>query len=145
MALVHADPKQVREHLLRSAAHQFVQGDVQHWWHPPSTRCVRTRCSDDYLWLPLATCRYVAVTGDRAVLDESIHFLEGRAVEPHEDSYYDLPTHSSQTASLYQHCVRAIEHGLRFGAHGLPLMGRSEAHPSALQPIMPISFAVLCL
>ena len=126
MALVHAEPKRVREHLLLCAAHQFVEGDVQHWWHPPSNRGVRTHCSDDYLWLPLAACRYVLCTGDSSVLDESIAFLEGRAVSPGEDSYYDLPTTSTQTASLYQHCVRAIKHGLKFGEHGLPLMGSGD-------------------
>ncbi|HEU0231344.1 MAG TPA: glucoamylase family protein, partial [Burkholderiaceae bacterium] len=126
MALVHIDPGQVREHLLRCAAHQFVEGDVQHWWHPPTDRGVRTHCSDDYLWLPLAVSRYVTVTDDAGVLDERIPFLEGRAVEPHEDSYYDLPMRSGQSASLYDHCARAIEHGLRFGAHGLPLMGSCD-------------------
>ncbi|OFZ84215.1 MAG: cyclic beta 1-2 glucan synthetase [Betaproteobacteria bacterium RBG_16_66_20] len=126
MALVHADAQLVREHLLLCASRQFLEGDVQHWWHPPSGRGVRTRCSDDYLWLPLATCRYVLCTGDRAVLREQVQFLDGRAVNPEEDSYYDLPLRSLEAASLYQHCVRAILMGLRFGAHGLPLMGSGD-------------------
>ena len=123
MALVHAEPALTREHLLRAAAHQFREGDVQHWWHPPAGRGVRTHFSDDYLWLPYATCRYVACVADTGVLDESIPFLEGRPLKPEEDSYYDLPNRSEASATLYQHCVRAIEHGLKFGQHGLPLMG----------------------
>ena len=126
MALVHAEPRLVREHLLLCASRQFLEGDVQHWWHPPAGRGVRTHCSDDYLWLPLATCRYVLCTGDRAVLNEHVQFLDGRDVNPEEDSYYDLPLRSLESASLYQHCVRAILMGLRFGAHGLPLMGSGD-------------------
>jgi cyclic beta-1,2-glucan synthetase len=126
MALVHAEPSLLREHLLRCATHQFREGDVQHWWHPPSGRGVRTNCSDDYLWLPLATCRYVISTGDTGVLDEPVHFIEGRPVDPEEDSYYDLPGRSEERASLYEHCVRAILRGLRLGGHGLPLIGSGD-------------------
>jgi cellobiose phosphorylase len=113
----------LRDHLVRAAAHQFVEGDVQHWWHPPTDRGVRTHFSDDFLFLPFAVCRYVLSVNDTGVLDEVIPFLEDRPVKPEEEAYYDLPRRSGVSAPLYEHCVRAINHGLSFGVHGLPLIG----------------------
>lgn len=123
MALIHATPWLARDQLIRCAGRQFLQGDVQHWWHPPNGQGVRTHFSDDYLWLPYVTCHYVLATGDTGVLDESIHFLEGRELYPEEEAYYDQPQRSAEAASLYEHCIRAIKHGLRFGEHQLPLIG----------------------
>jgi cyclic beta-1,2-glucan synthetase len=123
MAMIHAAPDSARRQILLCAAHQFHDGDVQHWWHPPLDRGVRTACSDDYLWLPLATARYVLATDDRQVLDETVGYIEGRPLHPGEESYYDLPQPSSLRETLYRHCVRAIEHSLVRGVHGLPLIG----------------------
>ena len=126
LSLIHTKPALVRHQILLSASRQFKEGDVQHWWHPPSGRGVRTTCSDDLLWLPFVTTKYIAVTGDKVILDESVHFLEGRLLNTGEESYYDLPIRSEKVAPLYEHCVLAIEHALSFGEHGLPLIGSGD-------------------
>ncbi len=130
MALLYSEPAIVRQHLLTCAAHQFSEGDVQHWWHPPSGKGVRTHCSDDYLWLPFVTYRYVTGTGDTGILDERINFITDHPVNPNEDAYYGLPMRSEESAILYEHCVRAIKHGVRLGQHGLPLIGSGDWNDS---------------
>ena len=126
MSLLFARPQIAREHLLRAAARQFIEGDVQHWWLPHSGEGVRTRISDDRAWLAYAVAHYVDVTGDTAILDEKVSFLQGPELDAGEHDRFFLPDTSGESASLFEHCARALDHSLATGRHGLPLMGTGD-------------------
>lgn len=126
MALAVSRPALTREHLLRAAARQFLQGDVQHWWLPQSGQGVRTRISDDRVWLPYAVAHYVEVTGDLDVLDETVPFLDGAALQPGAHDSYFQPMISDERATLLEHCALALDHSLSVGSHGLPLIGTGD-------------------
>ncbi len=123
MAFVYAEPQLAREHIIRSAGRQFVEGDVQHWWHPHSGRGVRTKFSDDLAWLPFVVEHYLRVTGDESLLDEQAPFITMRELGPDEHEVYDLPQPSGQTGTIYEHCLRSLHRACTVGSHGLPLMG----------------------
>lgn len=127
MALVTPMRDTTREHLIRAAGHQFEEGDALHWWHEPSGKGVRTRISDDYLWLPYAVAHYVEVTGDYEVLDQVVPYLRGTQLSPGEDEIFITPERSSTEGTIFDHCRRALERALaRLGGRGLPLIGTGD-------------------
>ncbi len=126
MALAVSRPDLTRAQILRAASRQFVEGDVQHWWHEPAGAGVRTRIADDMLWLPYAVTHYLDVTGDQAILDEAVPFLEGAVLKPGQNESYFEPGVSTQHGTLFEHCARALDRSLAVGTHGLPLMGTGD-------------------
>lgn len=126
MALVYTTPEVTRKQIILHCGHQFVEGDVQHWWHAETGKGIRTKFSDDLLWLPFVTAHYIERTGDTFILDETNFFLEDEHLKEGEDEKYSIPRISAEQGSVYEHCIRAIERGLRFGEHGLPLIGSGD-------------------
>ncbi|KJS50398.1 GH36-type glycosyl hydrolase domain-containing protein [Desulfosporosinus sp. BICA1-9] len=126
MALVYTIPQATREQIILHCGHQFIEGDVQHWWHASQGKGIRTKFTDDLLWLPFVTAHYIERTGDEEILKEVNGFLEDEPLKDDEDERYSIPHFSQEQGSVYEHCIRAIERGLRFGEHGLPLIGSGD-------------------
>jgi len=126
LALLHTSPHVARQQIILAASRQFKEGDVQHWWHPPSNKGVRTHFSDDLLWLPFVVAKYILVTNEISLLDETVPFIEGPELLPDQEDQYFAPTVSESSGSVYEHCLKAIDRSLKLGAHGLPLMGTGD-------------------
>lgn len=126
MAVAYSWPELTKRQILLHCEHQFLEGDAQHWWHPGANKGIRTRYSDDFLWLPYVTADYIQCTNDWSVLDEMAGFLEDEPLPAHEDERYNIPRVSDQRDTVYSHCIKSIENGLKFGERGLALMGSGD-------------------
>ena len=126
MALLHVDPALSRNQILLHASQQFEEGDVLHWWHPPTGRGIRSKITDDRLWLPYVTDHYIRATGDHDILNERVSYITARSLDDHEHEVYLTPQVAGKSGSLYEHCCKAIDISLQFGQHGLPLIGAGD-------------------
>lgn len=119
-------PEFMKEQVLKSAAHQFIEGDVEHWWHTETGRGIRTRFSDDLLWLAYVTAEYVRFTGDSTILDEKAPYIQGEILQEGQDEIYDFHPKTDYEETIYMHCIRAIDKGINLGNHGLPKIGSGD-------------------
>ncbi len=126
LALIHTQPDLTKKQILLCASRQFIEGDVQHWWHPPTGRGVRTHFSDDLIWLPFVVSYYVKVTGDYSILEEKVPFIEAPLLAPGQDDSYTHPQTSEEVGTIFEHCARSLDRSLKVGSHGLPLMGAGD-------------------
>jgi cellobiose phosphorylase len=126
LSVCYVSPDMTRNQIIESSRHQFLEGDVQHWWHPVTDRGIRTRFSDDLLWLPYVTADYIGITGDYSILEVETRFLEDEPLGENEDERYNKPRISEESGSIYRHCIAAIDRSLRYGPHGIPLIGSGD-------------------
>lgn len=126
MGMKYIDGKLMKEQIIKHASHQFIEGDVEHWWHEETLRGIRTRFSDDLLWLPYVTAEYVRFTGDISILEEKVPYITGKVLEKNQDESYDIHIIGEHFETIYEHCIRAIEKGINLGSHGIPKIGSGD-------------------